>query len=99
MRCGLIRSAEVRGGAHSVLRVEDVGGRRVVQDEGLPQVSAQPAQVLHVAALVEDAGLPEQTGPEHTALIQQVSHWVRILPKCPGWGGAGGGKHELTLKE
>ena len=78
-----------RQGPHSVLRVEDVGGRGVVQDEGLPQVPAEPAQVLHIAALVEDAGLPEQTGPEHTALIQQVSHWVRILPRGPG--GRGGG--------
>lgn len=39
---------------HGVVRMEDVGGRGVVQDEHPPQVSAQPAQVLHVVPAVED---------------------------------------------
>jgi len=72
-------------GTHSVFRVKDVGGGGVVQDEGLTQVPAQPAQVLNIAALVEDAGFTEQTRPEHTALVQQVSHWVRVLTGWRGW--------------
>lgn len=59
--------------------MKDVGGRGVIQDESLAKVPAQPAQVLNITALVEDAGFAEQTGTEHTALVQQVSHWVRIL--------------------
>lgn len=70
---------------HGIVRVEDVGGGRVVQDQGLVEVSAQPAQVLDIAALMEHAGLPEQTGPKHPTLIQQVRHWVCIL-----WGEEGG---------
>lgn len=44
---------------HSIIRVEDVGGRRVIQDEGFVEVSAQAAQIFDVAALVEYAGLSE----------------------------------------
>lgn len=64
---------------YSILRVEDVGGGGVVQDKGLVELAAQAAQVLDVAALVEHTGLPKETRPEHTTLIQQVCHWVCIL--------------------
>lgn len=59
--------------------MEYVGCWRVVQDQGFVEVSAQAAQVFHIAALVKHTRLPEQPGPEHIALIQQVRHWVRIL--------------------
>lgn len=77
----LLCSAVARG-AHRVLRVEDVGGRRVVQDERLVQVPAQTAQVLDVAALVEDAGLPEEPRAEHPALVQKVRHRVGVLARA-----------------
>lgn len=64
---------------HGIVWVEDVGGGRVVQYQGLVQVSAQPAQIFDVAALVEHTRLPEQTSAEHTALVQQVCHWVSVL--------------------
>lgn len=66
-------------GTHGVVRMEDVGGRRVVQDEHPPQVSAQPAQVLDVVAPVEDTRLTEQPRSEGPPLVQQVSYRVRIL--------------------
>lgn len=66
---------------HSVIRVEDVGGRRVIQDEGFVEVSAQAAQVFHIAALMEHARFPEKPGPEHATLIQQVRHRVCVLMK------------------
>lgn len=44
---------------HSIIRVEDVGGRRVIQDEGFVEISAQAAQILDIAALVEYARFPE----------------------------------------
>lgn len=64
---------------HRILRVEDVRRGRVVQNEGLPQVPSQAAEVLDIAALVEHAGLPEQAGPEHATPVQQIRHWVGIL--------------------
>lgn len=64
---------------HRIIGVEDVRGRRVVQDQGFAQISAQAAQVFDVAALVEHTRFPEQSGPKHAALIQQVCHWVGIL--------------------
>ena len=59
--------------------MEDVGGGGVVQDEDPVELPAQAAKVLYVAALVEDAGLPEETCPEDLALVQQVRHRIRIL--------------------
>lgn len=44
---------------HSIIRVEDVGGRRVIQDEGFVEVPAQAAQIFDIAALVEYARFPE----------------------------------------
>lgn len=70
--------------------MEDVGGRRVIQDEGFVEVSPQTAQVFHVATLVEHTRFPEEPGPEHTTLIQQVSHWVCILMGV-NWGAGMGG--------
>lgn len=66
-------------GTHSIVRMEDIGGWRVIQNEHPPKVSAQTAQVLHVVPPVEDTRLPEQTCPEGPPLVQQVSHWVCIL--------------------
>lgn len=73
--------------------MEDIGGRRVVQDEHPTQVSAQSAQVLHVVPPVEDTRLPKQPRPEGPPLVQQVSYGVCVL------GQAGGEQHafeELT---
>lgn len=78
-----------RGHWYSIVRMEDIGGWRVIQNEHPPKVSAQTAQVLHVVPPVEDTRLPEQTCPEGPPLVQQVSHWVCIL------GEAGGEQHTL----
>lgn len=43
------------------------------------EIPAQPAQVFDVASLVKNTGFSEQPRPEHTALVQQVSHWVCVL--------------------
>lgn len=64
---------------HRVVRVEDVGGRGVVHDDDLVQVATQAAQVLHVVAPVEDAGLPEQAAAESAPLVQEVGDGVCIL--------------------
>lgn len=66
---------------YRVLRVEDVGGRRVVQDEGFSQVPPKAAEVLDVAALVEDTGLTEEAGPEDAAAVQQVRDRVGVLDR------------------
>lgn len=70
--------------AHGVVRVEDVGSGRVVHDDDLAKVAAQPAQVLDVVATVEDAGLPEEAAAEGAPLVQQVGDGVGVLPRPPG---------------
>ena len=74
----------VSSNTHSILGVEDVGGRRVVQDESLVEQAAQAAQILDIAALVEHTGLPEETRPEHPTMIQQVCYRVCILQSNDG---------------
>lgn len=64
---------------HSVIWMKDVGRRRVVDDDHLLQVPPQLVEVLDVVAAVEDARLSEQTCPEHTPSVEQVSNRVRIL--------------------
>lgn len=44
---------------NSIIRVKDVGGRRIIQDEGFVEVSAQTTQIFNIAALVEYARFPE----------------------------------------
>lgn len=64
---------------HSILGVEDVRGGGIVQDEDFVELPAQAAQVLYIAALVEDAGLPEETSPEDPTLVKQVCYRICIL--------------------
>ena len=59
--------------------MEDVGGRRVVDDYDLVEVTAEPAEVLDVVPPVEDTRFPEETTPERTPLVQKVRHRVCIL--------------------
>lgn len=65
---------------HSILRVEDVRGRGVVQDQGFVELTAEATQVFNIAALIEHARFSKQPCPKHATLIQQVCHWVCILP-------------------
>lgn len=44
---------------HGIIRVEDVGGGGVIQDEGFVEISAQAAQIFDIAALVEYTRFPE----------------------------------------
>jgi hypothetical protein len=46
---------------HGVLWVEDVGGGRVIDDDGVLQVSANLRQVLDVISLVIVAALAEES--------------------------------------
>ena len=59
--------------------MKDVGGRGVINDDDLFQVSSQMAQVFDIVSFVKDTGLPEETAPESPPLVQQVRHGVRIL--------------------
>lgn len=64
---------------YCVLRVEDVRGRRVVDDDDSTELPAQSAEVFDVVSSVENAGFPEEPGAEHPPLVQQVCHGIGIL--------------------
>jgi hypothetical protein len=62
-----------------VLRVENVRGRRVVDDDGVLQVAAHLRQVLDVVALVVVAALPEQPVVDNLVDVQLIEERVAIL--------------------
>lgn len=59
--------------------MENIGGRGVVHNDDLVEVTTQPTQVLDVVAPVEDAGLSEQAAAESAPLVQEVRDGVCIL--------------------
>lgn len=59
--------------------MEDVTGWRVVDDDGVFQITAYYGQVLDVVALVVEARLSEQTVLDDLVDIEHVQNWVRIL--------------------
>lgn len=67
------------GATYCILRVEDVRGRRVVHDDHFAQLPPEAAQVLHVVPPMENTGLSEEPGPEHSPAVQQVGDRVCIL--------------------
>lgn len=63
------RQKNKKESTYGVVGMEDVGGRRVIDDDDLVEVTTQSAQVFDVVALVKDARLPEKTAPEGPLLV------------------------------
>lgn len=59
--------------------MEDVGGRRIVNDDDFAQLPSQATQVLYVVPTMENTGFSEESGPEHAPSVQEVGHGVCIL--------------------
>lgn len=55
-----------------MLWVEYIGSRRIVDDNGIFQVSANLRQVLDVVALVVVTALPEQPMVDHFVDVQLI---------------------------
>lgn len=71
--------------------MEDVRAGAVVDDDGLLQVPVEQAQVLDVVALVVDAGLAEEAGPDGVLRIEQVEEGIGVLVE------GGGVDHHLVV--
>ena len=65
--------------------MEDVRAGAVVDDDGLLQVPVEQAQVLDVVALVVDAGLAEEAGPDGVLRIEQVEETFPNSLSPKGW--------------
>ena len=65
--------------SYRVIRMKNVRSRRVVDDDDVVKLSAQPAQVFDVVAAVKDARLAKQATVENVPFVQEVGNWVRIL--------------------
>lgn len=68
--------------------MENVGGRRIVHNDDVVELSSQPAEVFDVVPSVKDAGLPEEPRSENPPLVQEVCYGVCILSTA---------KHKQTL--
>ena len=64
---------------YSVLWVVDVGGRRVIDDDGILQVSADLGQVFDVISLMVVAALTEESVVNNLVNVQLVQERVSIL--------------------
>lgn len=64
---------------YCIFGMEDVRCRGVVHYNNFAQLSPQPAEILHVISSMENTGFSEESCPEHTPAIQQVSYGVCIL--------------------
>lgn len=87
-----------------MLRVEDVRGRRVVDDDGVLQVSADLGEILDVVSLVVVAAFAEKSVVDDLVDVQLVQERIAILKRAVsggpgpvrGWGKTW--KSERTLE-
>lgn len=59
--------------------MENIGGRRIVHNDDIVELSPQPAEVFDVVPSVKHAGFSEEPRSKHTPLVQQVCHGVCVL--------------------
>jgi len=64
---------------HCVLRVEDVGSGRVVDNDGVLEVASDLRKVLHIVSLVVVATLAEEAVVNDFVYIQLVQQGIAIL--------------------
>jgi hypothetical protein len=61
--------------------MKNVGSRRVVDDDDVVKVPAQPSQVFDVIAAVKHARLAEQATVKNVPFVKEIGNWIRILKK------------------
>ena len=74
-----MRVAKPTANRYGVLRMEDVAGGRVIDDDGLSKISANLAQILDVIALMIVAAFSEQSVMYNVVDVQLVKERVAIL--------------------
>ena len=67
---------------NGVLRVEDVGGRGVVDDDGVFELAADLGEIFDIVALVVVAAFAEEAVVHDVVDIQLVEERVTILRAC-----------------
>ncbi len=64
---------------HSVLRVENVRCRRVVDNDGFSQIAADLGQIFDIVALVVVATLSKKSMMHNVMNIKLVQEWIAVL--------------------
>jgi hypothetical protein len=49
--------------------MEDVGSRRVVDDDNTLELTSQTTKILHIVSAVKDASFSEKSRPEHVPFV------------------------------
>jgi hypothetical protein len=75
----VVRVREPAAYRQCMLRVEDVGRWRIVDDDGVLEISSYLGKVLDVVALVVIAGLTEKTMVNHLVDVKLVQEGIAIL--------------------
>lgn len=74
-----MRVGEPTANGYGVLRVEYVGRRRVVDDDGVLEVTPDLGEILDVVAAVVVAALSEQSVVDDTMDVELVEKGVSVL--------------------
>ena len=77
-----MRIREPAADGNGVLRMKDIGRRRVVDDDRLLQVAADLREILDIVALMIIAALSEEPVVDHIVDVQLIEERVAIL----SWG-------------
>ncbi len=75
----VVRIREPTADGNGMLRVEDVRGRRVVDDDGVLQVSADLGEILDVVSLVVVAAFSEKAVVDDLVDVQLVQERIAVL--------------------
>lgn len=78
-KLGIVRVVEPATDRNRIVRMEDVGRGRVVDDDRIGNVPSQLGKVFDVVALVVVARFTKQTVSDHPVNVQNVQHRVRVL--------------------
>ena len=64
--------------------MENVGSRRIVDNDDFLEFAAKATEVLDVVAAVEDARFAEEARAEHAPLVEQIGHRIGVLGQAGG---------------
>jgi hypothetical protein len=75
----IVRVGKPTADGHSMLGVEDVGSRRVIDDDCVLKISSDLREIFDIISLVVVAALSEEPVVDHLVNIQLIQQRVAVL--------------------
>ena len=74
-----MRIAKPAANRYRVLRVEDITGRRVVDDDCLFEIPSHLTEIFYIIALVVVATLAEESVVHNVVYVELIQQWVSVF--------------------